>query len=621
MERIDFSNLLTGRSHRIPDIYWSKFNNSWLHLKTSGDEAHYLVAYQACAFFFPPVADGEPRLVSKGYPGEIGSVWGYRMPEIWGTGGDSDSSDMDGEENWGGDEQGDWDDSSSDWGSDGVPMDTDGDDEDDMDYRHIRFRRTIGIARVSVRHNLRGRGSFDVRVTADRLFGDLLDHHRPQLLQDNSSGQIYLKTEVNIDEETFNAQERENPFVQEMEPDFYSRLTQIQPSEDAHVCHLGEQIFIGPETIPAVLQYNWYKESALYFNDNRLNVQPFGENKILKTGRYLRPTERTPSFCRLISTSVTTNIEVLERRLGPLQINPADCVKMQGPLIEVPRNDNPPPTERHVKRYLGVGQLILPFYEPFQWIWNIVKRQAGATGINDHGESTEQISATIDEAISECRSNMRVFLKNLKEHVFQIHRYGEFGRYSHALNRFRLLNLLEDQNAVDREISSDFSRQELEVIRSNLLGEFPEFLLRLYMCQPQDYTVRLTNTDTPYNVVSDYLIKDTPQLTDTDLVMPPDKISMIFLYDMLVGTGNENPTRPNGAWCQYRFSDAFLFKEGADLDPHAIAYNLAPTQGGYLMGYGASDRYAKVVKFTDAEVENLLRRVGSPADRMQFKFI
>ncbi|MCG8491400.1 MAG: hypothetical protein MI743_07275, partial [Sneathiellales bacterium] len=83
MRRIDISRLLTAGTPEVPAHFWSKFNNSWLLLNRTHNTSTYIVAYQACYFYAERENDGQAILVPRGFPGEVGTVWGYKIPIIW----------------------------------------------------------------------------------------------------------------------------------------------------------------------------------------------------------------------------------------------------------------------------------------------------------------------------------------------------------------------------------------------------------------------------------------------------------------------------------------------------------------------------------------------------------
>ncbi len=607
MKRVDFSDKLTGGTEQVPVGHWSKFNNSWLLLNRAGAIATYLVSYQACAFYVPGEEDGISRLVPRGLPGEVGSVWGYLIAK---SGADEDEDEFECE----------YDNSDSDEDNGDVIMGED----DEIDFREIEYLRTVGLATLTVTISEDDTGIADIQTVSDQLFDELDEHLHPQLLRDDASGKIYLKIARYVKKEGFNAEALRNPCAQRLKPGYHSQLIEIDYDQVQKQCTLGKKVFVGPEVIPGQSNYecNWYNECATYFDDGSLNILPLGMKKELKTGRNLKTSDDPPFFTLLQSRSVVSNIGDLATRLQALGIDPQRCIKMHGPLLEVPRQGITPATERNVKRYLGVGRVVVPCYEPFFWIRGVLEKYCSFYGGDLHKEgSSDEVEQRIDEAFSNCRTNLRVFKKHLQAHVQEIILEGLDRHYEDGLQRWSAEHLAGSSTGRFGQEAEGLSDHDFKRVQDYILNEFSEFLIKIFLCPPGNRSVKWTSGTVPYNAVSDWGSTTNDPLNADDIVMPPGKINFIFLYDMLVGEGGENANRPDTAWHQYRFSDAFLLKDGEDLDPHAVAYNLAPTPSGYLLGYGASQRYAKVTHFTEREMENLLQRAGSPADRMQFKFI
>ncbi|MCG8492667.1 MAG: hypothetical protein MI743_13690, partial [Sneathiellales bacterium] len=486
-------------------------------------------------------------------------------------------------------------------------------DEDDegeppVDFEDIEFYRTVGLATVTIDYVTGRIDHHTARVSSDHIYSELSDMFNPQLLRDGRTSRIYLKTVKHIEENDLQ-ESQQNPYANGMKPGYHIHLTEVLPVNGGDSYKLGRTHLVGPEVTQSA-QLNWFNKGAAYFRNGKFNLLSRLDKKSLSSKQNVAPDNKSYPFIPLNSATVRSNLQSILAPLGAIRIDPVEHVRMQGPLIEVPNALNTGHLGSRVKRYLGVGQLSVPYYERYFWVRGIVCEYWKERIETFCPDDLDNRSDRIDEALTDCRMNFRNFWARARRHLAEIGDSRITGFYPESL---KIWGAEFDKEHVDERIVYE--------LQNYVTNGFSEFVLKLIHCPPHDHTVKRTNRETPFNAFSDGGGIHIPGLGAAEIAMPPDNLNMIFLYDILKAEGGENEVLPDFDSQFFRVSDAFLFKDRANMDPDAIAYNMAPVEGGYLMGYGASEASAKVAMFNDYEIEHLLSRGGNPLRTMRFRFL
>ncbi len=640
MQRFDFTNKLNAGLENFPGERWAKFNNSWLYLGRRRNKHIYLVAYQACTFVFKPEKSKPWQTIMKGHPGEIGSLWGNIIPKVW-------NCDSEGNANfpWSGFNQ---------WQAIGIALvslkhrgqapdedfhtmtdaimndvmsessedSSDASSEEQADALWERPEDEAfdedGTADMPDQLSESGDdgGPFisDVEVLSDQMFPELINFGHPKLLFDFSKKQIYLTARM-----LHGARKIKGPHGNNLQERQYTTLRQLECFDDTDKCELQRQFILGPETMtiqgigPSYL--DWPLGGSKFFDLGSLNLltRKGIRKKSTKPLSHQHPDEL---FIEMKSQTVTSNIGDFDRRVSYLMFgdNPVGKVSMDGPLLQVPRLDAIPDTEKNVKRYLGVGQLRIKCYEIYYLIEGVISEYFEDKDIDIDDMIFEDKLAHISDACAELGKDKRVFKPLLTNFLDMI--FAEAKEYYIPLTLKRW---------TEEDLSDDISDEIVNELQRCIANEFSAFVFALFKSKREERVVFSDNAGPfiprRYRHIQAFS-GGMHSIGLGDMVLPPQNLCMAFFYDVLIGEGGENSDRPKEAWHHYRFSDAFLLRDEEGIDPYISPTNLAfAPEDTYLMGYGASDHYAKVTSFGQWEIEDMLERRGRPADRMQFKFI
>jgi len=265
-----------------------------------------------------------------------------------------------------------------------------------------------------------------------------------------------------------------------------------------------------------------------------------------------------------------------------------------------------------VRRYLGVGRLRINCYEIYYLIDGILSRYFEENGIRFDEMAFDDKLAHISEVCNVLKEDQALFKRYLEEAFAALD--GQIETH--------LPLICARWTDEERTDPSDAIVKEL---LSHCTNEFSTFVFALFRSGHEEKIIFSDDVE-PFVPAayqrSGEFPSDTPPILPGEVVLPPQNLCMAFFYDVLIGEGGENKDRPKEAWHHYRFSDAFLLKDDAGIDPYINATNLAfAPEDTYLMGYGASDHYAKVTSFSQWDIEDRLERRGRPSDRMLFEFI